>query len=136
MSFVFYPKHEYGCPQVDHCPHVGGAGLGSVVFEANENGEWIQSLWRQIDSLREESAAKTQRIEELQGQLEQTKAELKAERQKQFQTAGDDQEPPPSSPAEQPKKRGPPVGHPGWFRPTPTTIDRVVDVPARDAWAR
>jgi hypothetical protein len=67
---------------------------------------------------------------ELEEQLQQAKTELKAERQKQFQTAKDDQDPPPSSPGEQPKKRGPPVGHPGWFRLTPTRIDRVVEVPA------
>ena len=28
MSFVFYPKHQYGCPHVNHCPHLGGAAKG------------------------------------------------------------------------------------------------------------
>ena len=29
---LFYPKHEYGCPNVGHCSHLGGAALGSLVL--------------------------------------------------------------------------------------------------------
>jgi len=38
MHFVFCPKHEYGCPHVGHCPHLGGASLGSLVDVADEWG--------------------------------------------------------------------------------------------------
>src|SRR5262249_2781856 len=27
---AFYPKHEHGCPHVNHFPHLGGAALGGV----------------------------------------------------------------------------------------------------------
>jgi hypothetical protein len=57
MHFVFYPKHEYGCPHVGHCPHLGGASLGTLVLAADEQTEWTDALWRQIDALREEPAA-------------------------------------------------------------------------------
>ncbi len=36
MSFVFYPNHEHKCPNVSHCPHLGGAALGTLVLMANE----------------------------------------------------------------------------------------------------
>ena len=39
MSFVFYPRLEQSCPNVSHCPHLGGAALGRLVSVANENGE-------------------------------------------------------------------------------------------------
>ncbi len=31
MNFAFYPKHEYACTNLAHCPHLGGAAIGSVV---------------------------------------------------------------------------------------------------------
>jgi hypothetical protein len=132
MSFVFWPKHQSGCRNVDHCPHLGGAALRNVVFEANENYEFRNALLRQVDGLREESNAKSRRIKELEAQLEQAKAELKAERQKQFKsTKGPAEDTPESAESEaQAKKRGAPLGHPGWFRPTPTEFDRIIPVPA------
>ena len=78
MSFVFYPNHEYACPNVMHCPHLGGAALGSVVFEAKQNDEQQSLLFRQLDGSREENAAKGRRIAELQERVEQLEAELKA----------------------------------------------------------
>jgi hypothetical protein len=67
MSFCFYPKREFGCPRHGHCPHLGGAALGTLVHLQAEAG---------------------------------------------------------------PRKRGAPVGHPGWFRPTPTEYDALVEVAA------
>lgn len=131
MSFVFYPKHEYGCANVMHCPHLGGAALGSVVFQANENDEQQGWLFRQLDGSREENAVQARRIAELEERVKQLEAELKAERQKKFKAARPekDQPSPGDSEEKQSKKRAP-VGHPGWFRPTPTHIDRTLDVPA------
>src|SRR5271157_2616012 len=132
MSFPFYPKHEYACPHVNHCPHLGGAALGSVVLLAAENREWTDSLLRQIDTLREQNAAQARVIAEQQERIEQLERELKAERQKQFKATRPDEEVPgeANEPQAEAKKRGAPVGHPGWFRPTPTTIDRTIDVPS------
>lgn len=132
MSFPFYPNHEYSCPYVDHCPHLGGAALGSVVYAAAENLEWADSLLRLIDDLQKQSAAKVLVMGEQQERIEQLERELKAERQKQFKATRPDEEVPveASEPQAETKKLGAPVGHPGWFRPTPTTIDRTIDVPA------
>jgi hypothetical protein len=58
MHFCFYPKHDYGCPHVSHCPHLGGAALGMLVLAADEQTEWTDSLLRQVDALRTENTAK------------------------------------------------------------------------------
>jgi len=133
VPYLFYPKLTQNCPNIDHCPHLGGAALGSVVLSANANDEWLQSLLRQIDALREEGETKSGKIRELEERNEQLERELKAERQKQFKatTKVEEEEQAPSDPEKaKPKKRGAPMGHPGWFRPTPTHIDRTIFVPA------
>ena len=128
MSFVFYAQLERSCPDVDHCPHLGGASLGGVVLSANANDEWLQSLLRQIDSLREESAAKNAKSGQLQDRLEPLERGWKAERQQQFKATTRQEDVPAEAnePAAEVKKRAAPVGHPGWFRPTPTHIDRTI----------
>jgi transposase len=137
MTFPFYPKHEHGCPHVGHCPHVGGASLGSVVLAANESLEQHGWLWRQIDGLRAEKTSLYEKNVALQKQVEQLKLELKLERQNKFATNRQKNE---SSQQhadaesleadKSPKKRGAPVGHPGWYRPTPTHYDQLVQVAA------
>jgi transposase len=92
MMFLFYPKHEHGCPHVGHCPHVGGASLGSVVLAANESLEQHGWLWRQIDGLRAEKTSLYEKNVALQKQVEQLKLELKLERQNKFATNRQKQE--------------------------------------------
>ncbi len=53
MSFCFYPKHEFACPQLMHCPHLGGAALGAVVHIANSSDDTIHLLHRQLDAARQ-----------------------------------------------------------------------------------
>lgn len=137
MGFPFYPKHEYGCEHVGHCPHLGGAALGSVVLLANHNHDTYQAQLRTIDQLREEDSRKYQRIVELELQVEQLKLELKLERQNKFKKNSPDEDAQTTdeptadqTPSDESKKRGAPLGHPGWFRPRPETIDRTVQVPA------
>jgi transposase len=130
VSFVFCPKHEYACPQVAHCPHLGGAALGTLVLMAEENDEWHEALLRQLTGLRQDNEDKRHKIEELQQQVEQLKAELKAERQKQFRCTQADEKESVEATVQGARKRGAPLGHPGWFRPTPTHLDRIVPVSA------
>jgi transposase len=132
MPFAFYPKHEYRCQHVGHCPHLGGASLGWLVHAADEQKEWTGSLLRQIDALREEDAAKYHKIEELTAKVDQLERELKAERQKQFKRKSEEtpQEEPESVSSQGKKKPGAPQGHPGWYRKRPEHFDRTVQVPA------
>jgi transposase len=132
VLFVFYPKHEFGCRQVEHCPHLGGASLGSLVHAADGNQEWTDALLRQVDALREENADNARTIAQQQERIEQLERELKAERQKQFKASKGEEEVPAVAIKDEAgaARRGAPVGHPGWFRPTPITIDRTILVPA------
>ena len=133
MHFVFYPKHQYGCPHVSHCPHLGGAALGMLVHAADEQTEWTDALMRQVDALRAENTAKFHKIEEQSARIEQLERELKAERQKQFKSKKEEpaeQVLPDAVPPQGPKKRGAPKGHPGWYRKRPGEFDQLVVVPA------
>ncbi len=138
MSFSFYPKHEYGCQQVGHCPHLGGASLGTLVLLAGENEESREHLYRQLDAERERASRLFQENESLKQQLAQAKQELKLERQTKFATnqqkRADTGSETGSTSGQQAKakkrKRGAPKGHPGWYRPTPTQYDLLVEVAA------
>ena len=133
MQFPFYPKHQYGCPVVGNCPHIGGASLGMLVHAASQQTDWTSGLQRQIDSLRKENSANYVKIKEQAARIEQLESELKAERQKQFkrkkeQAAEEDT-------AERSRPPGPkklaPVGHPGWYRKRPTDFDQLILVAPR-----
>lgn len=141
MEFCFYPRHEYACPHVGHCPHVGGASLGSVVAAANESGQFLEMLHGQLDAERQCVSKLLAEIEALRKELEQVKLELRLERQRKFRTGCEERhegqaesvENPPGEPTPgpaQPRKRGAPVGHPGWYRATPAEFDQTIDVAA------
>jgi hypothetical protein len=125
MSFVIYPNLERSCPNVNHCPHLGGASVVSVARVANRSEETEEDCLRQIRVLEEINSRLLSDVVALQKELEQTKLELRLERQNKFATnkqKNDPDEPGAETNPEEPncpKKRGAPVGHPGWFRETP-----------------
>lgn len=147
MDFCFYPKHEYGCPEISHCPHLGGAALGTLVNAASDQGQYLDMLHGQLDFERSRAARLLAEVEELKQEVVQLRLELKVERQRRFACGRDDSETAeagttaaddPTAAADEektPGKRGAPVGHPGWFRPTPTKYDRlvIVEAPAKCA---
>jgi len=135
MQFCFYPRHEFACPQVGHCPHLGGAALGTLVLAASENHDYLTMLHAQLDAERQRNSALVEENDSLTRQIAQLKLELKVERQSKFADASrkEPSSPPPSNGDDaasqaQAKKRGAPVGHPGWFRPTPTRFDKLVEL--------
>jgi hypothetical protein len=143
MHFCFYPRHEYACPHVQHCPHLGGAALGTVVSVANQSGDYLEMLHGQLDGARHSVAALLADNELLRQELEQVKLELRLERQNKFRSGCDshrvndeeavaDTNGEPNDAAGAPRKRGAPVGHPGWFRAIPTEFDRTIEVAAPD----
>ena len=50
MPFSFYPKHEHNCANVSHCPHLGGAALGTLVLLANGGEQSRRALHARIDA--------------------------------------------------------------------------------------
>lgn len=86
MPFCFYPRLEQSCPNVSHCPHLGGAAIGTVVHLANETQESREYLHRTIDAERQTISQLLEENERLQKELDQVKRELKLERQNKFAT--------------------------------------------------
>ena len=143
MQFCFYPSHEYACSELSHCPHLGGAALATVASVANQSGRDRDLLHRQLAA---ERASVTRLLAEnaaLHQQLQQVKLELRLERQIKFMTNREQRQAHDAASvvtetaesqvaSEIPRKRGAPVGHPGWFRATPTELDQTIDVAAPD----
>ena len=92
MDFCFYPNHEHGCPHIGHCPHLGGAALGTVVHAASQNGQMLDMLHGQLNAARKSVSELLEENEQLKKQLEQVKLELKLERQSKFATNQQKQE--------------------------------------------
>ena len=137
MGFSFYPQHEHKCPHVSHCPHLGGAALGTLVLLANGEEQSRRALHATIDAERTRNERLVAENERLQRELDQVKLELKLERQNKFATNqqkrdSGDTTASATTPAasDTKKKRGAPVGHPGWYRKTPTAYDWAIDVSA------
>jgi hypothetical protein len=109
-----------------------------LVLHANTSGSTIDQLHRTIDAERKCSAKLLAENLRLEKELEQAKLELKLERQNKFATnqqkaaddSADNTADQAATTSNEPKKRGAPVGHPGWFRPTPTHYDWLIEVPA------
>lgn len=141
MHFCFYPRHEYACPHVGHCPHLGGAALSTVVLAADQSGDYLDMLHGQVDAARQSVTKLLAENESLRNQLEQVKLELRLERQNKFRAGCDEQDADDAATVEVPsgasnaagagpRKRGAPVGHPGWFRAIPTEFDLTINISA------
>jgi hypothetical protein len=72
------------------------------------------------------------RVRELATENQQLKAQLQALHRRQFKGRRHPPKSPgaPDAPPDQKKKRGAPPGHPGWQRPKPDHVDRIVAVAA------
>lgn len=136
MSFDFYPRKDDPCPNVGHCPHAGGAAIATLVQRSNDNEQFHRYLHGTIDAERKRNTELFQENEKLKAELEQVKLELKLERQNRFATnkqkrsEAETEAQPQQDPSPLAKKRGAPVGHPGWFRPTASRYDWEVFVAA------
>lgn len=114
MNFPFYPKHEFACPHVSHCPHLGGAALGTLVHLANSSGDSLDYAHRQLDATRKSVSDLVAENEALRREVERLKLELKLERQTKFATnrqrqADTVEDKPTESPSQaEPRKRGVP----------------------------
>ncbi|HET6884029.1 MAG TPA: hypothetical protein VFI31_28000, partial [Pirellulales bacterium] len=136
MKFCFYPNHEYACPHISRCPHLGGASLGTLVLAASDHDDHFRMVYGQLDFERESNRKLLAENERLRSELAQARLELKLERQRKFACGRDgkhetsDSPPPNGDKDKASRKRGAPVGHPGWFRPTPTEYDHLILVAA------
>jgi transposase len=109
-----------------------------VLGEYRRAEDVYQEHLRIIDHFDGELKAREEQIRALERENAQLKAKLQALHHRQFkpnkrkeaETGGKGGEGASSANGEKKKKRGAPVGHPGWVRPKPNHIDRTVHVPA------
>ena len=133
-----YPPPDFECLYRNDCPYLDGMSTQWVLEEYRRGEEGYQEHLRIIDGFDGEIKVRDERIRRLERENAELKAKLEALHRRQFKLnkkkdadqGAKDVEGISSSKEEKKKKRGAPVGHPGWVRPKPERIDRTVEVPA------
>ena len=122
------------------CPHLGGMALSLLQVSCNSYQDEAAKWRHEVERLRNELAKRDQRMKELTTENEQLRRELKAIHRRPFQKhcrkddatteetgEGHSALTEPTGTEKTRKKRGAPVGHPGWCRRPPLEWDRSVD---------
>ena len=138
MARAPYPPPDFACLYQDSCPYLDGLSTTWVLGEYRRGEEEYQEHLRILDHFYDGLKARDDRIRVLERENAELKAKLQALHQRQFksnkkkdaETGGTEGERVSGSNEGKKKKRGAPVGHPGWVRPKPDHIDRTVHVPA------
>jgi len=134
MSRHPWPPYDYVCLHEHTCPYLDGLSTSWVLGEYRRADDVYHEHLRIIDNFREAVQERDGRIRVLVRENAELRAKYQALHRKQFkpnrkQAETDSGQSGSSSINAKPKKRGAPVGHPGWMRPVPTRIDRIVPVP-------
>jgi transposase len=138
MPRFLYPPHDFECLYRHCCPYLDGLSTQWVLGEYRRAVEVYQEHLRIIDGFDGDLKVRDERIRVLERENAELKAKLQALHHRQFkankkkdaETGGTEGERVSWSNEGKKKKRGAPVGHPGWVRPKPNHIDRTVEVPA------
>lgn len=137
MSRPPLPPYDFVCLYEHTCPYLDGLSTKWVLGQYRHADEVYHEHLRIIDSFREAVEERDKQIRVLNRELAEMRAKYQALHRKQFkpnkkQDEADSrsEDGASSSTGKKPKKRGAPVGHPGWTRPVPTRIDRIVPVSA------
>ena len=138
MQRPAFPPHDFECLYRHSCPYLDGLSTQWVLGEYRRAADVYQEHLRIIDGFGDDLKARDDRIRILERENAQLKAKLQAVHRRQFkpnkkkdaENGRKDVESGSSSGEREKKKRGAPVGHPGWVRPKPDRIDRTVHVPA------
>ena len=110
------------CPFKKSCLFLDGESPEKVLAERNYLSERVNHLEGAMDLSTKEIISLRARVEELEADKNQLQTDLVQALKAPF-TKYEKKEPP-----ENPKQRGAPAGHPGWFRKTPDHIDKRIDV--------
>jgi transposase len=133
MSKYHNPPPRFQCSYQRACPHLGQLSTTWVLGEYQRGAKRYQEHLRIIDRFHLELKKRDERIRILEQENAEVKAKVQMLHQRQFK-ANTKKPPIDSSKNDNPptgdKKRGAPVGHPGWTRIKPRHIDRTVHVPA------
>jgi transposase len=121
----------FQCPYKDACPHLGISTTWASLLLSDKDKDsfrdghsWLAAQ-EELKALDEENRTLAARVAELESRLKQQhrlrfKPNRKAIASARYDAQG----------TTAPRKRGAPVGHPPWCRPTPDHVDHCVHVPA------
>ncbi len=127
------PPDDFICPYRHACPYLEGLST-EWLWHCYQHDDCATGQYEyQLEQLRQEVSERDHRIDELQKQNAQLKAQLQALHHSQFKGRRMPPAKPTSQAGNQPKKRGAPAGHPPWQRAKPKHIDAIVPVPAPEA---
>lgn len=132
------PPPDFVCPYRHRCPALDGMATQWVLEEYRRAEEVYQDHLRIIDGFDGELKVRDARIRVLERENAELKAKLQAVHRRQFKAKKTREAERELAEAEGAaacstggkKKRGAPLGHPGWARPQPAHVDRTVEVPA------
>ena len=132
------PPPGWECVYRHACPCLDGLSTSWVLEEYRQAAEVYQDHLRIIDSFDGELKVRDDRIRVLERENAELKAKLRAVHRRQFKANKPKDAEPGAQEAQEAarsndgkkRKRGAPLGHPGWGRPAPERIDRTVHVPA------
>ena len=135
MTRYPYPPQDFECLYRHNCPYLNGLSTRWVLGEYRRAADVYQEHLRIIDGFDAELKVRDEWIRILERENAELKAKLQALHRRQFkqnkkkntETGGEEAS---LRNEGKKKKRGAPLGHPGWVRPKPDHIDRTVHVPA------
>ena len=133
-----YPPHAFTCPYEHNCPYLDELSTTWVFGEYLRANETYQEHLRIIGIMDAELNTALKRIRVLEKENAELKAKNTALQRRQFKANRKKDTDENSRDAESTqmhadggkKKRGAPVGHPGWFREKPAYVDRTIEVSA------
>ena len=134
MSRHPWPPYDYVCLYEHTCPYLDGLSTSWVLGQYRRADDVYHEHLQIIDSFSAALKISEDRVRVLERENAELRAKYQALHRKQFkpnrkQGEADGERGSAEGPGTaKPKKRGAPVGHPGWTRPVPTRIDRIVSV--------
>ena len=135
MSRHPWPPYDYVCLYEHTCPYLDGLSTSWVLSEYRKADDVYHEHLRIIEAFSAQLKTSEDRVRVLERENAEFRAKYQALHRKQFKpnrrkTDEVAEEKAGKNESTGKKKRGAPVGHPGWTRPSPTRIDRIVQVPA------
>jgi len=129
---MIYPPYGFLCQYKHSCPHLDWLSTTWVMEELRGADDTYHEHLEIIDRFKERLKDRDERVRLLEKENTELKAKLMLLHQKQFKANKKEKiavsEKTTSSLTK--KKRGAPLGHPGWGRTKPEHIDRTIHVPA------
>lgn len=127
-----WPPYDYVCLYEHACPYLDGLSTSWVLKQYRRADDVYHEHLRIIDNFSEALKASEDRVRVLERENAELRAKYQALHRKQFKPnrKKTDEVVEEKTGRAGKKKRGAPVGHPGWTRSIPTRIDRIVSVPA------